>query len=91
MGKVVISAFSEDVTTAFSDAQMCGRGSGSEVAIHGMRKFQEKNSDAVILVNAANAFNNLNQKVLLHNIKVHLSRDRNICEQLLFGSSKIIC
>ena len=64
-----MSAFSEDVTTVFSDAQMCGRSSGSEVAIHGMRMFQEKNSDAVILVNAANAFNNLNQKVLLHNIK----------------------
>ena len=64
-----MSAFSEDVTTVFSDAQMCGRSSGSEVAIHGMRMFQEKNSDAVILVNAANTFNNLNQKVLLHNIK----------------------
>ena len=64
-----MSAFSEDVTPAFSDAQMCGRSSGSEAAAHGMTMFQDKNSDAVILVDAANAFNNLNRKVLLHNIK----------------------
>ena len=57
-GKVVMRIFSEHVTTASSDAQMCGRSSDSEVAIHAMRRmFQQKNSDAVILVDAANAFN----------------------------------
>ena len=70
MGKVVVSAFFEDVTTPSSDAQMCGRSSGSEAAIHAMRRmFQLENSDAFILVDAANAFNNLNRKVFLHNIK----------------------
>ena len=38
MGKVVMSAFSEDVTTTSSDAQMCGRSSGSEAAIHAIRR-----------------------------------------------------
>ena len=38
MGKVVMRTFSEDVTTTFSDAQMCGRNSGSEAAIHAMRR-----------------------------------------------------
>ena len=38
MGKVVMSAFSEDVTTTSSDAQMCGRSSGSEAAIHTIRR-----------------------------------------------------
>ena len=38
MGKVVMSTFSEDITTASSDAQMCGRSSGSEAAIHAMRR-----------------------------------------------------
>ena len=57
-GKVVMRIFSEHVTTASSDAQMCVRSSDSEVAIHAMRRmFQQKNSDAVILVDAANAFN----------------------------------
>ena len=61
MGKVVMNAFSEAVTTASSDAQMCGRSSGSEAAIHAMRRmFQHENSEAVILVDATNAFNNLN-------------------------------
>ena len=70
MGKVVMSDFSKDVTIASSDAQMCGRSSGSEAAIHAMRRmFQHENSDAVILADNANAFNNLNRKALLHNIK----------------------
>ena len=61
MGKVVVSAFFEDVTTPSSDAQICGRSSGSEAAIHAMRRmFQHENSEAVILVDATNAFNNLN-------------------------------
>ena len=69
MGKVVMSTLSEDVTTVSSDAQMCGRSSASEAVIHAMRRmFQHENSDAVILVDAANAFNNLNRKVFLHNI-----------------------
>ena len=33
------------------------------------RMFQNNNTDAVILVDAANAFNNLNRKILLHNIR----------------------
>ena len=51
----MLSAFSEDVTTASSDAQMCGRSSGSDAAIHGM-----KSSDAVILFDTGNVFNSLN-------------------------------
>jgi len=70
MGKVVMSAFFEDVVNGSSDAQICGRSSGSEAAIHPMRRmFANENTDAVILVDAANAFNNLNRNVLLHNIK----------------------
>ena len=70
MGKVVMSTFSKDVARASSDAQMCGRSSGSEAAIHAMRRmFDNENTDAVILVDAANAFNKLNRNVLLHNIQ----------------------
>ena len=47
-----MSAFSEDVTTTSSDAQMCGLSSGSEeAATHAMRRiFQHENLDAIILV-----------------------------------------
>ena len=70
MGKVVISALSEDVVNACSSSQMCGRQSGSEAAIHAMHKmFSNENTDAFLLVDAANAFNNLNREVFLHNIK----------------------
>ena len=38
---------------------MSGLSSGSEVAIQAMRRmFQHKNSDAIMMVDAANAFNN---------------------------------
>ena len=61
MGKVVMTAFSEYVTTASS---------GSEAAIHAMRRmFHHEKSDAVISVDAANAFNSLNRKIFLHKIK----------------------
>ena len=66
IGKVVMSDFSKDVTSASSNAQMCGRNSGSEAAMYFM--FQHENSDPKFLVDAANAFNNLNRKLFLQNI-----------------------
>ena len=70
MGKVVMSAFSEDVTNTSSDAQMCGQSSGSKAATHAMRRmFQHEKSGAATLVDTVNAFNNLNWKVFLYYIK----------------------
>ena len=70
MGKVVVSALSEDVVKASSTAQMYGRSLGSEGAIHAMRRmYSNENTDDVILVDAANAFNNLNREAWIHNIK----------------------
>ena len=92
MGKAVISTFSEDVTTSSSDAQMCDQSLGSEAAINAMRRiFQHRNSDAVIFVDAANTFNNLNQKVLLHNIKYICPDITTYVNQLLLNSRKILC
>ena len=39
----MMNTFSENVTTTSSDAQICGRSLGSEVAIHTMRMFQQEN------------------------------------------------
>ena len=51
---------------------MCaGHKSGSEAAIHAMRElFEHDNSDAVLLIDASNAFNSLNRAAALHNIRV---------------------
>ena len=51
---------------------MCaGKPAGSEAAVHAMKKmFEEEDTHGVILVDAANAFNAMNRKSLLHNITV---------------------
>ena len=51
--------------------QLCaGQDAGCEAAIHAMHTiFQEENTDAVILIDASNAFNNLNRSVALLNIQ----------------------
>ena len=70
-GKVVMSVTREDVIKSSSKSQMCGRKAGSEAAIHAMKQmYENERSDAVILVDAANAFNNVNRNVLLHNISI---------------------
>ena len=48
-----------------------GHKKGSEAAIHAMRElFEHDNSDAVLLIDASNAFNSLNRAAALHNIRV---------------------
>ena len=47
-----------------------GLKAGAEAAIHAMRDiFEADTTDAVILVDASNAFNNLNRQAALHNIQ----------------------
>ena len=70
-GKIVMSVTKEDVVNASSRTQMCGRKAGSEAAIHAMKElFEREQSEAVLLVDAANAFNTVNRQVLLHNISI---------------------
>ena len=55
-----------DVINASSSLQVCaGHKSGSEAAIHAMRNiFYADETDAVLLVDASNAFNGLNRAVV---------------------------
>ena len=55
-----------------SDVQMCsGHEGGCEAAIHAMKEvFEAENSEAALLVDAANAFNNINRQSILHNIRI---------------------
>ena len=52
--------------------QVCaGQEAGSEAAAHAMHEiFKEQDTEAVLLIDATNAFNTVNRKVLLHNVKV---------------------
>ena len=71
IGKVVVGNIREDIINAAGPLQTCaGLKSGIEASIHAMRKiFQEDQTEGILLVDAENAFNNLNRKAALHNIK----------------------
>ena len=71
IGKAVLSVFKEDVMQSAGSLQLCaGQSSGCEAAIHAMSKiFEEDTSDAILLVDASNAFNTINRKAVLHNIQ----------------------
>ena len=71
VGKLLISVIKDDITTAAGPIQTCtGVKAGIEAAIHTMRQvFENENTEAILLVDAENAFNNLNRKAALLNIK----------------------
>ena len=72
IGKVIVSTLRNDIITSAGPLQLCaGQESGCEAAVHAMHKmYKEKHTEAVFLVDAANAFNSVNRKVFLDNINV---------------------
>ena len=60
-----------DIIDSSGGLQLCaGQESGCEAAVHSMaRIFDEIDTEAILLVDASNAFN-LNRKVMLHNIRI---------------------
>lgn len=72
LGKAILSVVGNDVRKAVGSLQLCaGQSSGCEAAIHAMRSiFNEPDTEAILLVDAANAFNSLNREVALKNISV---------------------
>ena len=71
-GKITVSVVKKEVISSTVSLQVCaGQEAGSEAAIHAMEKiFKEESTEAVLLVDAANAFNSINRKVFLHNISI---------------------
>jgi hypothetical protein len=61
-----------DVMSASGSLQLCaGQPSGSEAAIHAMRNiFDEDDTEAILLIDASNAFNSLNRAAALNNIRI---------------------
>ena len=70
-GKLLISVIREEVTTAAGPLQTCtGLNAGIEAAIHAMKHvFEDSGTEGILLVDAENAFNNLNRKAAISNIK----------------------
>ena len=71
MGKAVSWELKEDIKDAAGPLQTCaGHGAGAEAAIHAMKIiYDDEGSDAVLLIDATNAFNSLNRVSSLKNIQ----------------------
>ena len=70
-GKAIMHIVNNDIQEAAGPLQLCaGQSAGVEAAVHAMRKFfAADETDAVLLIDADNAFNRANRKVVLHNIQ----------------------
>ena len=71
-GKIIVSVVKKKVISSTGSLQACARQEAeSEAVIHAMENiFKEESTEAVLLVDAANAFNSINRKVFLHNISI---------------------
>ena len=71
VAKAVLRVAKEDVMKACGHLQKCsGLPAGIEAAVHAMQHiYNEDTTEAVLLVDAANAFNSLNREVALHNVQ----------------------
>ena len=71
VGKAVIAILKPDLVGSTAPIQVCaGLQGGVEAAIHAMRQmYEDPDCDAVLLIDAENAFNSLNRNVALHNLK----------------------
>ena len=72
VGKVVMNEIKSDVLEAAGNLQLCaGQFGGCEAAVHATTEiFQDDETQAVLLVDASNAFNRINRSVMLHNIGI---------------------
>ena len=72
IGKAVMMVIGDDVRNSVSSLQLsAGHPAGCEAAIHAMKElFCDDESEGVLLVDADNAFNRLNRKVALWNVRV---------------------
>ena len=70
-GKAVMMLFKNDITYAAGALQLsAGQDAEVEAVVHAMPdSFSEENTQAVLLIDAENAFNSINRKVMLHNMK----------------------
>ena len=72
MGKTVSGFLKEEIKEAAGPLQVCaGHNAGAEAAIHTMSQvFVEEGIDGILLIDASNAFNQMNRSAALHNIQI---------------------
>ena len=72
IGKAIMDIVGKDVQNAARSLQLAaGHVAGNETAVHAMRDlFNDAASEGVLLVDAMNAFNRLNRRAALWNVKV---------------------
>ena len=70
ISKAILSIIGPDIQEAAGAVQLCaGHEAGCEAAVHAMRKiFLENETEAILQVDATNAFNSLNRQATFHNI-----------------------
>ena len=70
LGKVILATIGKEIQDAAGALQLCaGQQTGCEAAVHAMRELSnDPDTEAILLVDASNAFNLLNRKVALLNI-----------------------
>lgn len=71
-GKVVVTYLRSEIVTSVGSLQVCaGQEAGCESIIHAMHAiYEDETCEAVLLVDASNAFNSINRNVFLHNITI---------------------
>ena len=72
IAKAILQVVGNDVREVTGARQLCaGQPAGVEAAVHAIRElFTSDDSQGVLLVDAANAFNNINRQVALRNIQL---------------------
>ena len=72
VGKTVSGFLKEEIKEAAGPLQVCaGHNAGAEAAIHAMSQvFDEEGTDGILLIDASNAFNQMNRSAALHNIQI---------------------
>ena len=72
VGKAIVNVIRNDILTSVGSLQVCaGHEAGCEAAVHAMHQiFDQEDTEAILLIDAANAFNCVNRNVFLHNIGI---------------------
>ena len=72
VGKNVAGFLKEEIKDAAGPLQVCaGHSAGSEAAIHAMSQvLEEEETDGISLIDASNAFNQMNRAAALNNIQI---------------------
>ena len=93
ISKCIMKTAREDTMKAVGNLQLCaGQQAGAEAAVHAAKEiFTDKECEAVLLIDASNAFNTLNRQAMMHNISVLCPTLATYVKKHIRNSSKIIC